>query len=159
MTRFLLDTNLLLGFTRQAPWAIRVRAEFNLGDPETMVFTSVICQGEILALAEKNGWGSNRRTHLEQILNEVPTLDISKRTILGAYARIDSWTHGKPVTSPQNAPPPKPAVPMKQNDLWIAATAHVSGAALLSTDTDFRHLDSVWLKFIHVSQEDHLLQE
>ena len=86
-----------------------------------MVFTSVICQGEILALAEKNGWGSNRRTHLEQILNEVPTLDISTRTILGAYA-----------------------------------TAHVSGAALLSTDTDFRHLDSVWFKFIHVSQRNHL---
>ena len=159
MTRFLLDTNLLLGFTRKAPWAIRARAEFNLGDPETMVFTSVICQGEILALAEKNGWGSNRRTHLEQILNQVPTLDISKRTILGAYARIDAWTHGKPVISPQNAPPPKPAVPMQQNDLWIAATAHVSGAALLSTDMDFRHLDSVWFKFIHVSQEDHLLQE
>ena len=33
MTRFLLDTNLLLGFTRKASWAIRARAEFNLGDP------------------------------------------------------------------------------------------------------------------------------
>ena len=116
MTHFLLDTNLLLGFTRKAPWAIRARAEFNLGDPETMVFTSVICQGEILALAEKNGWGSTRRTQLERILNEVPTLDISKQTILDAYARIDAWTNGKPVTSPQSAPPPKPAVPMKQND-------------------------------------------
>ena len=66
MTRFLLDTNLLLGFTREAPWAIRTRAEFNLGDPETMVFTSVICQGEILALAEKNGWGSNNRVRIDE---------------------------------------------------------------------------------------------
>ncbi len=97
MTRFLLDTNLLLGFTREAPWAIRARAEFNLGDRETMVFTSVICRGEILALAEKNGWGSKKRTRLEQVLNGVPTLDISRRTILDAYARIDAWTHGKPV--------------------------------------------------------------
>ena len=154
MTRFLLDTNLLLGFTRKAPWAIRARAEYNLGNRETMVFTSVICRGEILALAEKNGWGSEKRTRLEQVLNGV--LDINRRTISDAYARIDAWTHGKSVTSPQNAPPPKPAVPMKQNDLWIAATAHASGAALLSTDTDFRHLDDIWFKFIHVSQGNHL---
>ena len=151
VTRFLLDTNLLLGFTRKAPWAVQARAEFKLGDPETMVFTSVVCQGEILALAEKNGWGSNRRTHLERILAEVPALDIGERTMLDAYARIDAWTHGKPVASPQRAPPPKPAVSMKQNDLWIAAAAHVSRAALLSTDTDFRHLDSTWFRFIHVS--------
>ena len=152
MTRFLLDTNLLLGFIREAPWAIRARAEFNLGDRETMVFTSIICRGEILALAEKNGWGSKKRTRLEQVLNEVPTLDINKQTILDAYARVDAWTHGKPVTSPQNTPPPKPAIPMKQNDLWIAATAHASRAALLSTDSDFRHLHEIWLEFIYVSQ-------
>ena len=60
MPRFLLDTNLLLGFAREAPWAIRTRAEFNLGDRETMVFTSIICRGEILALAEKNGWGGKK---------------------------------------------------------------------------------------------------
>ena len=156
MTRFLLDTNMLLGFTREAPWAIRAREEFNLGDRETMVFTSIICRGEILALAEKNGWGAKKRTRLEQVLNEVPTLDINKQTILDAYARIDAWTHGKPVISPQNTPPPKPAISMKQNDLWIAATAHASSAALLSTDTDFRHLHEIWFEFIHVRQQDNL---
>ena len=152
MTRFLLDTGLLLGFTRKAPWAIQARAEFNLGDRQTMVFTSIICRGEILALAEKNGWGSKKRTRLEQVLNEVPTLDINKQTILDAYARIDAWTHGRSVRSPQNLPPPKPAKPMKQNDLWIAATTHASRATLLSTDTDFEHLHEIGLEFIYVTQ-------
>lgn len=152
MTRFLLDTNLLLGFTRNAPWAIQAREEFNLGDRHTMVFTSIICRGEILALAEKNGWGSKKRTRLEQVLNEIPTIDIKKRSILDAYARIDAWTHGRPVRSPQNTPPPKPAVSMKQNDLWIAATAHASKATLLSTDTDFKHLNEIWFEFFYVSQ-------
>lgn len=137
MARFLLDSNLLLGFTREAPWAMRARTEFKLGDRETMVFTSAICRGEILALAEKNGWGSDRRALLEQVLKGIPTLDINRPRILDAYARIDAWTHGKPVTSPQSVPPPKPAVSMNQNDLWLAATAHASGATLLSTDTDF----------------------
>ena len=46
MKRYLLDTGLLLGFARRAPWAINARETLDLGDPETMVFTSVICQGE-----------------------------------------------------------------------------------------------------------------
>ena len=55
--RFLLDTGMLLGFIREAPWALRVRTQYDLGNEETMVFTSVICQGELRALAEKFGWG------------------------------------------------------------------------------------------------------
>ena len=153
MARFLLDTNLLLGFIREAPWAIRARTEFKLGDRETMVFTSIVCKGEILALAEKRGWGSNRRARLEAVLAQIPTLDISRQTISAAYALIDAWTHGKAVTSPQNTPPPRPAVSMTQNDLWIAATAHASGATLLSTDKDFKHLHEIWFDFIYVDPE------
>ena len=150
--RFLLDTGMLLGFVRNAPWALRVRTEFDLGDTETMVFTSVICQGELLALAEKNGWGEGKRNHLDEVLNRFPTLDINKQPILRAYALIDAWTHGKPVASPGQALPPKPAVPMTQNDLWIAATAHESKATLLSTDKDFVHLNDVWIKYVYVNQ-------
>lgn len=148
---FLLDTGMMLGFVRGASWAARVRAEYGFGDPETMIVTSVICQGELLALSEKRGWGEENRTKLAETLNSVPTLDINKQPILKAYALIDAWTHGKPVASPWNAPPPKPARPMGKNDLWIAATAHASDAILLTTDTDFDHLDDVWFKRIHVS--------
>ena len=150
MKRYLLDTGLLLGFIREAPWAIQARESLSLGNPETMVFTSVICQGEILALAEKNGWGVGKRTRLEQQLNQIPGLDIRRKEVLHAYARIDAWTHGKSVRAPNNAPPPKPAFPMKQNDLWIAASTHASGAILVSTDGDFSHLDSIWLPFVNI---------
>lgn len=150
--RFLLDTSMLLGFVRNAPWANRVRTEFNLGNKETMVFTSVVCLGELLALAEKRGWGEGRRDQLDQVLHGFPTLDINKQPILRAYALIDAWTHGNSVASPGQAPPPKPAVPMTQNDLWIAATAHESQATLLSTDRDFEHLNDVWIKFVYVNQ-------
>ena len=83
----------------------------------------------------------------------MPVIDINNESILEAYAQIDAWTHGNSVTSPDNTPPPKPATPMKQNDLWIAATAHVSDAVLLSTDKDFEHLNDVWLKFIYIDQK------
>ena len=141
----------MLGFVRGAPWAITVHAEHDLGNPETIAMTSVICQGELLALSEKRGWGEENRTKLAKTLNGVPTLDINKPPILKAYALIDAWTHGKPVTSPRNALPPKPARSMGKNDLWIAATAHASDAILMTTDTDFDHLDGVWFKRIHIN--------
>ena len=38
------------------------------------------------------------------------------------------------------------AQPLGKNDLWIAATAHVTGATLLTTDKDFDHLAGQFLK-------------
>ena len=59
-SRYLLDTGVLLGFIREAEWAGRAREEYNLGDRETIVFTSTVCVGELLALAEKFGWGETK---------------------------------------------------------------------------------------------------
>lgn len=92
---------------------------------------------------------------MEGILDRLPTIDINDQSILHAYARIDAWTHGKAVISPTGSPPPQPAKPMGQNDLWIAATAHATGFNLLSTDNDFLHLDRLWLDFIYVKQGNH----
>ena len=153
MLRYLLDTNILLGLARKAPWARRAYDKYDLGAPEVISFTSVVCVGEILAIAERNGWGAKKRTTLNRALAELPDLPIKDPDILNAYALIDAWTHGNPVITPGDAPPPKPAVPMSKNDLWIAATAHVSGAILLSTDNDFGHLDGVWLKYEFVNQK------
>ena len=44
---------------------------------------------------------------------------------------------------------------MTQNDLWIAATAHVSKTKLLSTDKDFNHLNGIWLESVYVDQSKH----
>ena len=135
-----------------AEWARRAYEQFKLGDPDVISFTSVVCIGEIFAIAERNGWGPTKRTILDRMLRELPDLPIKDPDILKAYARIDAWSCGKPVAAPQGAAPPKPAVKMSKNDIWIAATAHVSGAILLSTDGDFEHLDGVWLKFERVDQ-------
>lgn len=116
-----------------------------------MVFTSVICRGELLALAEKRGWGEGKRERLEEVLHKFPALDINREDVLKAYALIDAWTHGKLLDSPEHAfPHPKPARPMSKNDIWIAATASASGAVLLSTDKDFAHLHDKWITFVYV---------
>lgn len=151
MKRFLLDTGVLLGFIRETSWALWARSNFGLGDQAAMVFTSIICRGELLALAEKRGWGEKRRERLEEVLDEFPTLDINKKSILKTYALIDAWTHGKHLGSTEHDfPPPKPAVSMSKNDLWIAATACASKATLLSTDKDFVHLHDKWINFVYI---------
>lgn len=66
---------------------------------------------------------------------------------------IDTWTHGKKVDAPRRGPPPKPAISMQQNDLWVAATAHESQAVLLSTDKDFEHMKEIWFGFYYVDQK------
>jgi predicted nucleic acid-binding protein len=152
MKRYLLDTNLLLGFTRKAAWAQWAYEEFDLGAETTMVFTSVICRGELLALAEKNGWGEAKRKSLVDVLNRFPTVDLNKDPILNHYAALDTWTHGRAVVDSTKPAPPKPAVRMKQNDLWIAATAVATGATLVTTDKDFDHLNGLWLDRLYVDQ-------
>ncbi len=150
--RVLLDTGMLVGLMREAPWALKADSDLGLSAPETLAFTSAVCRGELLALAEKRGWGAGKREQMETVLDRFPTIGINRASILSAYALIDAWTHGKMVDSPGGVPPPKPAVPMKQNDLWIAATAHASQAVLVSIDKDFSHLGGVWFEFIFVSQ-------
>jgi tRNA(fMet)-specific endonuclease VapC len=153
MVRYLLDTNMLLGFVREAPWAAMTHDVLNLADPGIISFTSVICKGEILALAEKNGWGQSKRAKLVQVLDQFPTTPIDRKEILDAYSAIDSWTHGRPAQSLILPNPPKPAISMKQNDMWIAATAHATGATLVTTDTDFDHLHGVCLSRIWIDQK------
>ena len=152
MRRFLLDTNILLGLTRKAPWANWAYSHFDLGSPAVIYYTSVVCVGELRALAEKFGWGRQNRTRMDSVLKELPVLPIKEPDILTAYALIDAWSSGRKVTAPGGASPPKPAVKMGKNDLWVAATAHASGAILLSTDGDFEHLDGVWFRYEPVDQ-------
>ncbi len=149
---FLLDTSLLVGLARSSEWALRTVDEFKLNDRHVFTCTSVICRGEMLALAEKFGWGAGKRDVLEGILARLPTVELNNPSILQAYALIDAWTHGSTVAAPNQTPPPKPAKRMGQNDLWIAATAHASEFTLLSADRDFEHLQGSWLDFVCVDQ-------
>jgi len=41
---------------------------------------------------------------------------------------------------------------MGKNDIWIAATAYILEAELITTDRDFLHLDQVFFKVNFVEQ-------
>ena len=68
--------------------------------------------------------------------------DINILALIHRYAEIDAFSQSKhpgyPITfSARN---------MGKNDLWIAATTSILEANLLTTDTDFDHLNNQFLK-------------
>jgi predicted nucleic acid-binding protein len=93
---------------------------------------SVVTAGEMESLARKFAWGDAKKGALKTLLEELPWIDVNDLGILDAYGRID---HASSQTGR----------PMGKNDVWIAATAHVTKLTLLTTDRDFDHLHGVFL--------------
>ncbi|MDQ8184086.1 type II toxin-antitoxin system VapC family toxin [Pelagicoccus sp. SDUM812002] len=154
MRRYLLDTNMLLGFIRGAEWARETFARLDFAAEDCITFTSSISRGEILALAERNGWGPKKRNKLEAGLRQFSALGIDKESVSYAYAKITAWSQGKPIEPETFGLAPKPAKPMKQNDAWIAAIAYASNAILVTTDGDFDHLDGRIIEVETVDQRN-----
>jgi predicted nucleic acid-binding protein len=93
-------------------------------------------------------WGAKKQQDLNDLLRRVPHIDINHDAILQRYAEIDAFSQGK--LASKNFPVGMSARNMGKNDLWIAATASVLNAALLTTDDDFDHLNGVFLTVVFV---------
>ena len=133
----LLDTNILVIYARAGEPYRRLEAQLGLRDGRIQGMISIITLGEILAFARKRDWGQRRHDELmELVRSKLAPVDINRPEILAAYADIDHYSEQVV----------KPARPMGQNDLWIAATAHVLDCELITTDKDFDHLHGVKLR-------------
>ncbi len=73
-------------------------------------------------------------------------LTIAKSSVMNAYARIDAFSQGKLPGQP--LPQGMTARNMGKNDIWIAATASVINATLVTTDADFNHLDHQFISLL-----------
>jgi predicted nucleic acid-binding protein len=81
---------------------------------------------------------------MNDILNLLLIVDIHVEQILQSYAEIDTFSQGKLKDVSFSARN------MGKNDLWIAATAHVLDATLITTDNDYNHLDKVYFDLIKI---------
>lgn len=127
----LLDTNILLIYAREGEPSRLLEAQLGLQAGRIQGLVSIVTVGEIYALALKRGWSRQRQDRLVELIRaKLVPIDINRPEILKAYSEIDHFSE-KVV---------KPARPMGQNDMWIAATASVLGCELVTTDKDFDHL-------------------
>ena len=139
---YLLDTNILIAYLREPNLTQQfVDENYSPLDFPNEAIISVVTVGEIKAIAIKNGWGKYRVERLERALNQIIIADINSEEIVNRYADIDAFSQGRLDSRKSNFT----ARNMGKNDVWIAATASVLEATLLTTDNDFNHLHDEFL--------------
>jgi tRNA(fMet)-specific endonuclease VapC len=136
---FLLDTNILVHILRDK--RAYFEQTFQINKPEHRLILSAVTIGELRAFALRNRWGERKKQQMEELIDEFFVVEIHNDAIHNRYAEIDTFSQGKLDGRPLSMS----ARNMGKNDLWIAATASVFNATLLSTDNDFDHLHKAFL--------------
>lgn len=151
MRRYLLDTGILVHYARQSKLYQQIEATENLSASDCMPIISVATQAEILSFAIQHNWGAKKIQSIQSFFSKLIVIDINSADadLLKAYAEIDAYSKGnlpeRPLTSS--------AITMGKNDLWMAATAKVADAILLTIDGDFDHLNGKFIRVIKYQQQ------
>jgi tRNA(fMet)-specific endonuclease VapC len=141
--RYILDTNILLHIIRESPTFDRLIKPLDLFNGTNKVVISAVSVGELLSISQQNEWGVRKKSTIENLVNSLQIIPIQKRILLNAYADIDTFSQGR--HSSKSLPEgTNSARNMGKNDLWIAATAHLLEAVLITTDNDFDHLKDIY---------------
>lgn len=149
---YLLDTNILLLSLISTSFDVRFGETYKRSSNDFII--SVVTEGELKSLAFQRRWGEAKQNDLQRTLEKLIIFPIKIQSVIDAYARIDAFSQGKLADmalthglSSRN---------MGKNDLWIAATAHVTGATLITADKDFGHLSPYFLKLEQVDVQAYL---
>lgn len=143
---YLFDSNIVLHYARKSALMVQIEQELDPFGSGNESWLCVVSKGELRSIAIQNQWGTLRRQHLEELMGDFYPADIFSEEIIDCYAEIDAFSQGKL----HNTPLALTARNMGKNDLWIAASAHVLGAKLITTDSDFDHLNRVYLDLIRL---------
>ena len=119
----------------------KIDAKFKPFGSGNSTLVSVVTIGELKSFTLKNKWGKRRILELEEFLLKFVIADINTEDVVNRYAEIDAFSQGRLDGRKSNFT----ARNMGKNDIWIAATASVLDATLLTTDNDFNHLHDEFL--------------
>ena len=125
--RYLLDTNILVHHVRgDATWdGIRDEYQLLLIEPKPII--SIVTTAELKSLSKQFRWGPAKLDKMDFLLGYLDEIPIDGPELVDRYATIDAHTQER-------------GQKMGKNDLWIAATAVLADATLLTTDADFDRL-------------------
>lgn len=123
----LLDTSALVHLTRGDAIGLRMAEEHQLRERTEKPLVSIVTVGELLAFAKRNTWGKAKTDKLIHLLREVVVVDLHTQAVLDKYAELTVFLE-------------RTGQRIQQNDVWIAATAAVTGALILTMDRDFDRL-------------------
>jgi tRNA(fMet)-specific endonuclease VapC len=146
---YLLDTNVLIIYSRSADIARRIERDHQLFDGSNDLAVLVVTIGEVNSLIAQYDYGKRRKKSIQNMLDKVLEIDINIRKILDLYGQIDAYSQGKLKDKKGNFTSRN----MGKNDLWIAATASAFDMVLVTTDQDFVHLDGEFIKLKYIDIE------
>ena len=134
------DTNFLILFIRDNSPNENIR---NVVNPQRrQEYISLVSQVELKSFAVQNDWGKLRMNKIQKLLDSLNVVDINNPFVLDKYVDIDTFSQRK---HPTISSPFKTPRNMGKNDIWIASTASVLNLQLVTTDSDFDHLNGIVL--------------
>lgn len=132
---YLFDSNILVHMVRESPIADYVRQTYSplLTDPRPAI--SVVTEGELRSLAIQWNWGERKKNQMRFLLQYFLRVPVDNEIVFESYEAIDSYSESIGRS-------------MGKNDLWIAAAASAMNSTLVTTDTDFDHLQPAYIPSI-----------
>jgi predicted nucleic acid-binding protein len=123
----------------------QIELENELSSSDTVISVSVVSVAELEGFLQRNNYSEAKLQKLEKMLARVSIISISNddEELIEAFATLQNYSKNLHPTVKLGR-----SVGIGQNDLWIAATAWVTNAALITTDSDFDHLHRVFLNVI-----------
>jgi predicted nucleic acid-binding protein len=149
MKYLVLDTCIILHILRNNEIGLRAIKLIESFTDDPLLVISAVTKGELESLKKQQNWGESKCLSLNRFLENVIYIDVNHgdEKMHQSYALIDAFSKRKSNDNHGNLINGS-AKKMGKNDLWIAATAHVLNASLLTTDGDFDHLDGKLIRVI-----------
>ncbi len=142
---YVLDTNILIHLLTGSEKGIEAQKKTQANNPFLII--SIVTKAEIISIAKQRKWRKRKLSTLNALLDEFLIIPIDNDEIVEVYAEIDAYSQGKLEGKSLN----QSSRNMSKNDLWIAATTHLTKSTLLTTDYDFDHLDPEYFPIENLS--------
>lgn len=132
-----LDTSVIVDIARNNRSGQAILDTYSLKNRADRPLISVITTGEMLGIAKSQSWIAERTKVLNELVSEFVKLEITPE-VVEAYSELVALCRSKNHTMGQ------------QNDMWIAATAKVTGAVLLTGDSGFNWLNPQFIRVEYI---------
>ena len=146
MKYIVIDTSIVLHILRNNSVAKAILKDIAEFEEEPVLVISSVTKGELKSFARQRNWGSNRTKDIDTFLENITAVDVTftNDDLHLVYTNIDAYSKKKAPDSSGKLLKGS-ARTMGKNDLWIAATAYLLNAPLMTTDGDFDHLNKSFI--------------
>jgi tRNA(fMet)-specific endonuclease VapC len=148
--RYVLDSNIIIFYIRDTETRAFIESSYAPFAADNTAIISIVTVAEVMATAKKNDWGEKKLKVIQKLLDSLVIVEIRYADLIDAYVEIDTYSQGKLKDRPLKVS----ARNMGKNDLWIAATAYVTGSRLITADKDFEHLHGDFFEVIHIESKN-----